>query len=86
MTNSETRIHCVSTANTLTVSWVWIKVSDELPKGSQEVLITDGVRISLGHLTRTSMLDCGQYWYDEDGRTDGVTHWMQLPQLPKDTE
>jgi hypothetical protein len=80
--HDEKHVGCFSTAQTLTISWNWVSVKETLPKDGVEVLITDGKRISLGHVN-IHPYGGPSDWYDEDGRTQKVTHWMCLPTLPE---
>ena len=61
----------------------WCKVSEDLPGDGAEVLATDGDGIWL--CRKDTMCD-GSVWFQPDGlqHIDGITHWMQLPELPKE--
>jgi uncharacterized protein DUF551 len=61
----------------------WVKCSDRLPEKDTPVLcFHDGY------------IDVMEYWYDEDGKPsfyyppappcNSVTHWMPIPNAPKD--
>lgn len=64
----------------------WISVKDKLPvKSHVEVLITDGIKIGIGHLGNNKFT-----WFDHFQYGDycniphkDVTHWMPLPEVPK---
>jgi hypothetical protein len=67
----------------------WIKVSDKLPEEHEIVLVTDGKDIEKGQIINLYNIDDIQSkWFvcDEfaDFRGAHVTHWMDLPSLPKD--
>lgn len=61
----------------------WRKVSEELPEDDAEVLATDGDGIWICH--KDTMPD-GSPWFQPDGlpHIDDITHWMPLPELPKE--
>jgi len=72
----------------------WISVKDKLPQKYQRVLVTDGKQICLHY--KQSFIN----WQDERGhdlycsctenkdkcefREGDITHWMPLPELPKE--
>jgi hypothetical protein len=59
----------------------WISVKDIMPPKYENVLITDGDEIQLGHLLEDN--EWGSYvkpFYRLD--VDNVTHWAWLPPLP----
>lgn len=49
----------------------WISVKDRLPSREEKVIFT-----------RNNQVDCGYFQYHWD--ISNVTHWMPLPQPPKD--
>ena len=53
----------------------WHKVDEELPPSSIKVLVTDGNSIEYG------WYDC--YCNEWRGLMAKITHWMYLPELPK---
>ena len=57
----------------------WIPVSERLPEIRKVVLITDGIDVGTGWMNQgrwnTSFADI---------QRDAVTHWMPLPQPPKE--
>ena len=65
----------------------WISAKDRLPKIDQKVLVYDAgdeTEIHVYHLRED--LD-GLYWDDEGGWAvdfENVTHWMPLPEPPKE--
>ena len=63
----------------------WRKVSEELPEDDTYVLATDGDII---WLCRKSTMPDGSPWFQPDGlpHIDDVTHWMPLPEPPKEDE
>lgn len=60
----------------------WINVEDALPEDGTPVLAAFG-----NHFARVCII-CGKSWYLDDppvaGEVSGVTHWMPLPQPPKE--
>jgi hypothetical protein len=74
-------------ANGVTVQ-KWISVEERLPEVGKEVLICDARDSFLGMFSLEEMKsDEVYYWFDGDGwrlPSDEVTHWMPLPEPPKD--
>ena len=68
----------------------WISVKDRLPKKHQQVLFLYGELIMLGHLVNRMDLgwDIKYYCFVDDNNLSyevkDVTHWMTLPEPPKD--
>lgn len=64
----------------------WISVEESLPENLDNVLICDGGGgIVVGHYDE----DDGRFWKRVNGNTFhsvDATHWMSLPELPKETE
>lgn len=63
----------------------WISVKDRLPEKEIDVLgSADDPRIML------TVRYSGSIWYPnhfcEEGIIDGITHWMHLPELPKENQ
>ena len=66
------------------VSWAdenpkspWISVEDKLPEEHTDVIVTDG----------SSVAHCKKYgdgFYTNIGKCCNVTHWMPIPELPKE--
>lgn len=57
----------------------WINCSQRIPENGVFVLIFNG-SLNIGYLDEES----GAFWTSDDfKRLDGVTHWMDLPELPK---
>ena len=57
----------------------WIPVTERLPEVRQVVLITDGIDVGTGWMN--------QGWWNTsfaDIQRDDVTHWMPLPEPPKE--
>ena len=57
----------------------WIPVSERLPEIRKVVLITDGIDVGTGWMN--------QGWWNTsfaDIQRDAVTHWMPLPEPPKE--
>lgn len=69
----------------------WIKISDEQPPLEKEVLITEGKNIVTGRLSEYNKR---KFWTTSEGimghdteftfMDQDVTHWMKLPNLPKE--
>ena len=57
----------------------WISVDDRLPDHVNFVLVSNGKRIVMARLQN------GHQWYFADHSSIGIiiTHWMPLPNLPK---
>lgn len=67
----------------------WISVKDRLPKKNKNVLIYRGNHI--GDMMYVYTYKGNSEWEDEYGywsRTDeeGITHWMHLPEPPREKE
>lgn len=69
----------------------WIPVTERLPEYMENVLVTDGVFSGMGwrdwydhHGTKPRE----DYWISPNTNVNdlGITHWMPLPQPPKDGE
>lgn len=56
----------------------WISVEDELPEKGEVVFITDG------ELTDTGFYDYDDAWQPYMQWLGDITHWMPLPQPPKE--
>lgn len=57
----------------------WIPVTERLPEIRKVVLITDGIDVGTGWMN--------QGWWNTsfaDIQRDAVTHWMPLPEPPKE--
>ncbi len=61
----------------------WIPVAERLPEENVCVLVLGGY---FAKVMETAILDDGLFYSAWDNRTEmfGVTHWMPLPQLPKE--
>lgn len=59
----------------------WINCSEKLPEEGQELLMTYNDFVMEGKFVN------GKFYhpYDDD-RQEGITHWMPLPEAPKDEE
>ena len=69
-------------------AWKWIPVSERLPEGDKVVLCykADG-GIKFGILLDATYADGVQAFKDKDKAfAFGVTHWMPLPEPPKEDE
>ena len=70
------------------VSWAdenpkspWISVEERLPEPEKEVIIlAKNKYIDIDHLTDDG--EGGYYWWRSDD--DKITHWMPIPELPKE--
>lgn len=59
----------------------WISVEDKLPEPEKEVIIlAKNKYIDIDHLTDDG--EGGYYWWRSDD--DKITHWMPIPELPKE--
>ena len=60
----------------------WIPVTERLPDENDVVLITDSLDVGTGYLVH------GYGWISpfDDIETSHVSHWMPLPEPPKDGE
>lgn len=66
----------------------WINAQDELPKICEDILFTDGKDIWKGWVELYDKLEGHVFYADHSSRDksnwpDNVTHWMPLPELPK---
>ena len=59
----------------------WVSVKDRLPNGSKEYLVTDGEFYVVGYFSIHTLWNVDDFdsWFDEKD----ITHWMELPELPK---
>jgi len=56
-------------------------LASKLPDEDNEVLVTDGSSVWVD----TFMCDCDGYYFDSGFEIiDRITHWMPLPELPKE--
>lgn len=61
----------------------WISVKDRLPPCGERVLTTDGNAVFEAHLSIShKWVRCGFLWWGQGV----VTHWMPLPDPPKECE
>lgn len=60
----------------------WIKVSDRLPKPGPDVLVTDGDACMVA--TYSTVHSKFRFFGTPHWESDNVTHWMPLPETPKD--
>jgi len=67
----------------------WIPVSERLPDAHEWYLVsentTDDTIVNMGFFDAVADSD-GHVWIVGDGDSCGVTHWMPLPEPPKDTQ
>ena len=61
----------------------WISVKDRLPDKFQPVIICRSNKAGEKKV-EAGMLDVGEWWKIYGTRTKSVTHWMPLPEPPKD--
>jgi len=60
----------------------WISVKKKLPEEGTDVLVTDGVACMVAKLDNTKTF---YFWSNNSfWSNDEVTHWMPLPEPPKD--
>lgn len=71
----------------------WISVTERLPDGDEDVLVTDGNALAVGYYRPDANAwdSCEFGWIENrpDPYPSGlgtVTHWMPLPEPPKDGE
>lgn len=66
----------------------WIPVAERLPVDGEWVLCYDGsVEVKVFERTHSGPIfyDGDTYCYSPVGRLSNVTHWMPLPEPPKET-
>ena len=54
----------------------WVSVEDRLPETAQDVIVFDGRNVTFACKLGV--------WYGEFSRAINVTHWMPLPEPPKE--
>ncbi len=60
----------------------WVSVGDRLPEEEKEYLVTDGIdrEVCLFNVAHKAF----DYYFELRWSTgSGITHWMELPELPK---
>lgn len=63
----------------------WISVKDRLPDENEIILLCDGKEVTVGF--RWNGFITGEIrWNCQDDWFETVTHWMPLPELPKETK
>lgn len=63
----------------MTMEMEWISVKDRLPEYMRPVIVCrKGGKVEQGHR------DIGDWWKVYGTRTKNVTHWMPLPEPPKE--
>ncbi len=62
----------------------WIKCVDRFPEEFEDVLFTDGKDVFKGHLYNSGLDDFILWFSVSESTIDNVTHWMLLPNPPKD--
>lgn len=70
----------------LNVNGKWISVKDELPEINEPILFTGKNTFGNRYPAQKGYFS-GDEWYSSgliDNCSDGVTHWMPLPEPPKD--
>ena len=63
----------------------WISVNDRLPEYDKWGLVTDGTYVQEGRREKTD--SSGEHWQVRNAVTiesKKITHWMPLPEPPKD--
>ena len=69
----------------------WISIKERLPEFQKEVLVTDGKEIAIAYRWELSnengfcwsVAGCGGWDFDLPFPEFEITHWMDLPELPK---
>lgn len=62
----------------------WIKCSDRMPRDHEVVLVLDySQSVNKGYWFDSEKMWWGSEWMCEEG---DVTHWMPLPEPPKEEE
>lgn len=68
----------------------WIKIKDKLPPEDESVLVYDAQQkcVYTDHMITNPYLEDSPYvWYQKTYQEwDHITHWMQLPEAPKEEE
>lgn len=59
----------------------WIPVAERLPEDDEDVLVLVSGDVSMGYFNIFR-----GYWVDYESDDDNVTHWMPLPEPPKEVE
>jgi len=65
----------------------WISVKDKLPENLDEILFSDGRFVLMEYLLKNKDQE---FWFSStdqyimDQYIHGVTHWMELPKLPRE--
>lgn len=64
----------------------WISVNDRLPADDDQIVLVclDGISIDLGFCGRLGL--GGRFWSTFNSGGGSVTHWMPLPEPPKELE
>jgi hypothetical protein len=64
----------------------WVNVKDSLPKERERVLVSGGDGVLWAYHEHNGVVwqCCHQGIYAEDEIVYGVTHWMPLPEAPKE--
>ena len=57
----------------------WIPVTERLPEYGQEVIVCS-------HRTVLPLVFTTNFWDAEHDNWQGITHWMPLPEPPKEVE
>ena len=60
----------------------WISITDKLPPYDDHVLATDGETVEKAFLF-LDVFDRSVWTYQDWTAWKGVTHWMELPQMPR---
>lgn len=61
----------------------WIKCSDQMPPNNLSVLVYDKDGVHGGSQIDIDYRVSGEFWND-GGIFDRISHWMQLPNPPKE--
>ena len=60
----------------------WISIDEDLPIDGQKVLATDKFNVFTAYFFKHKICN----WEDDYGEQLYVTHWMSLPEPPKESE
>lgn len=61
----------------------WIKCSERMPEINERVLVYQEEGVHGGNPIDIEYRECRDFWSDQ-GIFSGITHWMPLPQTPKE--
>lgn len=66
----------------------WISVDERLSQDYEEVLVYIPCESRVGIASRRTLAEIYEYWYCSDNvySNSEITHWMPLPEPPKEEE